>query len=108
MPLELSAAAPSPTDLMGQGHSALASNDPEMAITAFTWVLWLEPNNAEAYLYRGEAHYQLGSYQLALADANRAFELNPWDPFVYALRSMVYQALGQPNKARIDFEQATK
>jgi len=73
-----------------------------------TPAIWLKPTNVEAYLRHAEAHYELGNDEQALADTNQTFDLNPWDPFVFALRGKSYQALGRHDVARKAWERAVK
>ena len=113
VPLETAGSATTPHTLMPQilivqSEHTLDSNEAKRANMALTKAIWLELTNAEAYLHRAEAHYELDEYELAIADVDKAFELNPWDPFVYALRSKIYQALGRHDEARTDFERAVK
>jgi tetratricopeptide (TPR) repeat protein len=113
VPLETAEYAAGPQTIMPQvfilqSNHILESSKSESAIATYTQAIWLEPTNAEAYLQRAEAHYEQGDYELALADVDKAFALNPWDPFVYALRCKVYQALEQHDAARKDWERAVQ
>ncbi len=47
-----------------------------------------------------------GQYDQALAEFNRALNINPQDPMLYNYRGKVYWAKGQNDKALADFTQA--
>lgn len=47
------------------------------AVEAFSRVIDLVPDSADAYNNRGVAYSELGSYRLAIQDCNRAVSLNP-------------------------------
>src|SRR5215471_17757517 len=47
-------------------------------------------------------------YEEALADLNRAIELDPGDASYYAARSQAYQAMGRNDQAGADFDRAQR
>ena len=64
--------------------------------------------NARALNNRGAAWFKKGNLQSALANFSLAIALNDDDPDVYLNRGKVYEAMGQPDKAREDFLQVKK
>jgi tetratricopeptide (TPR) repeat protein len=81
-------------------------DSPEETIAHLTHVLLVDASAYEAWLARGEAYYQTGNYEAALADFNQALRLCPNDPFAYAGRGVVLKALGRYEEALQDFERA--
>lgn len=57
---------------------------------------------------RGEVYLMLKRYNAALADFNRAIELEPNNDWCLYVRALAYQTLKQPKKARSDFAGAVK
>jgi len=50
----------------------------------------------------------MGRYEEALADFNRAIELDPGDPEHIAGRGQTYQAMGRYDEAQADFSRAVE
>jgi len=61
---------------------------------------------AIAYTKRGVAFRIRGGLQRALADLNRAIELDPSLAPIYANRGLVYMYMGEPDPALADFNRA--
>jgi tetratricopeptide (TPR) repeat protein len=59
-----------------------------------------------AYLNRGGLYSYQQKYELALADFNKAIEINPNFAEAYANRGVLYAKLKQTEKAKIDRQQA--
>jgi len=57
----------------------------------------------EAYSVRGEVYYFMDKYKKALADFNKALELDPLNPFYMLSRGYLYLTLGDYEKAIFDF-----
>ncbi len=55
---------------------------------------------------RGESHRWAGRYQEALADFNRAIELDPRRDSAITIRSLTYQAMGRWEETLADFSRA--
>jgi tetratricopeptide (TPR) repeat protein len=92
------------------------------AIANYDSAIKLEPNNAELYKLRGEAHKQRGidrrsesnsvglkqEYQSAIADYDMAIKLRPNDIDAYKRRGDVRREFGDTTGAAADYAQAPK
>ncbi len=67
-----------------------------------------EPKDAGAYSRRGAAEAGRHDYERALADYNKAIELDPTDPHYAYQRALAHMALRQPLLAVDDFNQTLK
>jgi tetratricopeptide (TPR) repeat protein len=70
--------------------------------------LELDPEDSEAYTYRGISYQLLGKDDLAMADLSKALELDPEDSLAYTYRGISYQEQGDDEKALADFDAALK
>jgi tetratricopeptide (TPR) repeat protein len=61
-----------------------------------------------AYSNRGNAYFKLGNYQLALADYDKAIELDPETSYLYSRRSNAHLALKNYHQALSDINQCLK
>lgn len=68
----------------------------------------LEPTNAAFYADRADIQIKLKHDDLALADANKALELDPKFFGGYFARARIYKALGKHQEAKEDFAMAEK
>ncbi|MCA2879595.1 MAG: tetratricopeptide repeat protein [Microcystis sp. M046S1] len=78
----------------------------DLALSDYTKAIELNPNYAEAYVNRGVLYFEQKKYELALSDYNKAIEINPNYAQAYLGRSILYAILGQPEKVKIDLQQA--
>jgi tetratricopeptide (TPR) repeat protein len=81
----------------------------EKAIADYTAALRIDPNNASAFRNRGLVYLKQKNYALALADLDRAIDLESAalrKPYGY--RARTYVALGQYEKAIEDFTMAIR
>jgi tetratricopeptide (TPR) repeat protein len=69
-------------------------------------VINFAPNNAEAYLNRGLAHYRLGDYRAAIADNNQAIRLKHYDFRAYYNRGVASAGVGNYSDAITDYNRA--
>ena len=60
------------------------------------------------YYNRGSAYYSLGKHDLAIADYDKAIELNPKSPAVYVNRGVAYDKLGNMRQAFNDYKAAAR
>jgi len=67
--------------------------------------LELAPEDAYIYDSWGEAYYGLEEFEKALADYDKALELDPTMSTSYKYRGFVQQALGNAEQAIADLEQ---
>ncbi|TRU94650.1 MAG: tetratricopeptide repeat protein [Microcystis wesenbergii Mw_QC_S_20081001_S30D] len=76
------------------------------SLAQFNLVIRLNPNDASAYLFRGNAYGQLKEYQKAIADYTQAIRLDPNYADAYNLRGLVYGMSGNRQKAIADLQKA--
>ncbi len=76
------------------------------ALDAFTKVIEINPQSAQAYAARGVAYGELGNYNQAIADYNKTIELNPQDALAYYNRGVAYGKLGNTKPAIKDYNKA--
>ncbi len=91
-----------------QAADKLKSGDYRGALAAYNQVLQIDANDADAYVNRGIARFQLGDKHGAIDDFNQALSLNPSDAEAYSQRGGVYLIMGDKHKAKADFQQAAK
>ncbi|MCO5798401.1 MAG: serine protease [Dolichospermum sp. LBC05a] len=104
---------PQGRELKADDYYALAAQKYEQkdyrgVIVASTEVIRLTPNNANAYIYRGNARYELGDKQAAIADYNQAIKINPNSDLAYYNRGNARYELGDKQAAIQDYNQAIK
>jgi tetratricopeptide (TPR) repeat protein len=77
------------------------------AIALYTRLLRRETDNSDAYRFRGDCYFAERQYVRALADYTDALENSAFpSPDTYRQRALVYEKLGQPDKAKRDRERA--
>ncbi|MDB9539883.1 tetratricopeptide repeat protein [Anabaenopsis arnoldii] len=82
------------------------SQDYHQAIIDCNQVINLAPDNREAYLLRGLAHYRQGDDPAAIADYNRAIALEPVDFRAYYNRGLARTGEGKYSQAIADYNLA--
>ncbi len=90
-----------------QGVELLGKGDTAAAIAAFTRVIELEGNDAEAYNNRGVAYSAQKKLEEALRDFSRSIELKPADS-TYGNRAGVHFAMNRIDLAIADLTEALK
>jgi len=104
-------------ELFDEAFKALSGNliegidhpDYAKAITLFSEVIKLMPNDWESYNNRGYNYYhQLGQKEKAIADLDKAISLNPKNAEGYSIRAVVYIAFGKIEEAKADIEKAVE
>ncbi len=78
----------------------------DAAIQSYTSALKFDPDDATVLLERGKLYLEKRALSLALADLNRAIRLHPNFGDAYYCRAIVYQELGDKEKAEADFNTA--
>ncbi len=76
------------------------------AIAEYDEAIRRNPMHPLAYYNRGNAHLDLGQYQLAVNDYSEAIQVYPWDAEVYAARAFCFALLGRDEDAQQDVERA--
>ncbi|GAB4548751.1 MAG: hypothetical protein Fur002_25690 [Anaerolineales bacterium] len=100
--LNLSAAQPdSAKQKISIGRALGLVEEWRLAAFAFQQARDLDPQNAEAWAWLGEAHQHIG--EPALADLNRALELGRASSIVRALRGLYWQRQGDSTRALAEY-----
>ncbi len=89
-----------------QGNASYKLGDYEGAIENFSQALRLNPNDAKAYVNRGNTYYEIAqhsgdpdrNYKGAISDFNHALRLNPQEAEAYVKRGMVRYEIAQYSK----------
>jgi len=93
-----------------KGYTAVFTSNNERnyndAIDAYSKAIELNPNYADAYLFRGFAFSVLLKYGEAIKDFDKAIKLNPKDEWAYNNRGQSNWYLGNYNQAMKDFSKA--
>lgn len=77
------------------------------AIALYSKLLKSETDNSDAYRFRGDCYLATKQYPQALADYTNALENSAFpSPDTYRQRALVYEKLGQPDKAKRDRQRA--
>lgn len=95
-------------DWLKTGYEAFDDKKWDEALNAFDKVIKINPQNMEAYFYRGNIYDELGDYKKAIVNYNRAIMLNPIYIDAYLYRGFAYNNLGQLKKAMADIKKAAK
>ena len=64
----------------------------------------LNPKNIHAYVNRGGTYVKLGNHRQAIADYDKAIELNAAFALAYFNRGLAYSAFGSRNQAIADWK----
>ncbi len=93
------------------GYAALTYQRNKVWNNEFT--LWDDavqksPHKERPYINRAKAYYDQGNVDRAMADYNRAIELNTDDELAYTDRGFLYTQQGNSAKAMSDFDKAIK
>ncbi|HEY9791378.1 MAG TPA: tetratricopeptide repeat protein [Candidatus Obscuribacterales bacterium] len=81
------------------------SGDNNRAVADFTRCLTLKPS-VEGFQNRANSYFNMGKYDLALADVNSAIRLDPRNGCLFNNRGNIYERLGQLEKALADMQSA--
>lgn len=82
----------------------LRSQDkPESVIEHAQQLIKEQPNNTAPYFMLGDAYFELGKFDDALASFNKALAKSPCDPYALNYRGTTYAQLGQFDKAIADY-----
>ncbi|MCX6907539.1 MAG: tetratricopeptide repeat protein [Verrucomicrobia bacterium] len=84
----------------------LAAKTPAEQIQFFNKAVQLDPKNANAFVYRGDAYCQQGDSERGISDYNQAILLNPKLAVAYNNRGVAWTARGEMERAMWDFNDA--
>ncbi len=100
-----------PKDVGIRGNIAVfyfQRNEWENAAKEYSGIINVDPNNAGAYLMRGNCQSQMGNKQVALKDYAQVVKLEPSKPFGYLLQGRTFAEMGQMDKAKEELERAAQ
>jgi len=95
-------------DSYAKGREALEQGDSVQALAYAREAITIEPGEGHFYALRGDAYYKESHYEEALADYNRAIELNSNYFYYYLQRGMTRKKLNQPREAYADLQASTR
>ncbi|MCD6213540.1 MAG: tetratricopeptide repeat protein, partial [Candidatus Desulfofervidus sp.] len=81
-------------------------NEHERAIEDFSEAIDLNPDDAEAYINRGNAHTNLNKHERAIEDYGKAIELNPAFAEAYSNRGIAYSEIQRYEESARDLKKA--
>jgi tetratricopeptide (TPR) repeat protein len=96
---------------IGTGGKALSSAQRgafDRAIADYTQALRLDPDNADAYLERGDAYANIGDPDKAIADYTAALRIDPNFAAAYVSRGLAYGDKGMHDRAIEDYTAALR
>jgi tetratricopeptide (TPR) repeat protein len=91
-----------------EGETLLTNKQLAPAIKTFTRAIASNPRLVPAYIGRGEAYFQTGATDQALADCRKAIELDPGNPEAYEIRAKIVLPLGHFRQVISDLETVSR
>ena len=96
------------SDFLSIGLDFLQKKDFRLAYESFSRAIEKDPNNAEAYLKRGDMHLNhLNNFNKAIEDLSKAIEINPNFAYAYKLRGISFKKIDDSNMAKQDWKKAS-
>jgi tetratricopeptide (TPR) repeat protein len=89
-----------------RGVAYYNKGDLQNAISDFSSVLAIRPDESRSYLMRGVGYATNGDYELAVNDFTQAIQINPEEANAYYDRGLAYEKMGVTDKAVQDFVKA--
>lgn len=93
-------------DLLKKGYKRVVVKDYKSAIQIYTKILDINPENAEAFAYRGLCKYHLKDFEGAIIDFNKAILYQPDYAEAYDLRGIAKGELGDTEGACEDWKKS--
>ena len=90
---------PTPQEQYDDAMFAFTTGDFDACIATLKTLLAAEPENFEAQLALGMAHYRKGEYATAIAEGHRAEKLRPNEQLVHTNLSLFYMKSGDKKTA---------
>lgn len=91
-----------------RGVDAYFDKEWETALECFSKLIELDPDHADAYIYRGNTMLKLERHDEALADFTKAIEIKPVEAVAYYNRGITLGKLERNDEALADFTKATE
>jgi len=85
--------------LLARGVRAMNGQDFELAMDAFTALIALEPEFAEAWNKRATLHFVMGNFESSIADIDRTLELAPRHFGALSGLGQIYTLMDRPKDA---------
>lgn len=82
-----------------QARIDLKEGRPERVLESVAAILAVDPNNAEAHLLSAYVHADVGDYDTAMRDADRALAINPLLPVARYILGIIHQRQGDAVRA---------
>ena len=95
-------------NLLAEGQSLLAANEPRKALECFDVALGLQPKHADALVKKGGALEKLGQLDEAIACYDRAIEVNGGMTIAYLHKGGLFNRLSRYDEALHCYEQALR
>ncbi|GJN41469.1 hypothetical protein PR202_gn00849 [Eleusine coracana subsp. coracana] len=95
------------SDLASKAKEAFVDDDFELAAELYTQAIEAGPATADLYADRAQAHIKLGNYTEAVADANKAIELDPTMHKAYFRKGAACIKLEEYQTAKAALEQGS-
>jgi serine/threonine protein phosphatase PrpC/Flp pilus assembly protein TadD len=91
-----------------QGNSYNDKRQYAKAISAYTQIITLDPQEIEAYAYRGVSYCKYGEFQQAIPDLTHVLNASADTPYkqMYYYRGVAYAGLQRYSEALADFQRA--
>jgi len=90
------------------GREALDKGDTIKALALAQEAIQIEPREGHFYALRGDIHYKEGRYVQAVADYNRAIDLNRNYFYYYLQRGLTKKKMNRPQEAQADLQTSTR
>ena len=90
----------------GQGLAYHELRNLAEALADFNQAAKLRPNDSDVFFARGDVHFDMGEYALAVEDYSKGLDLNPQAPWALWSRALSYAQLNRVDLARADFDEA--
>jgi len=104
---EISTSSPEARDLLIGGLTIASRNNQfAAAIPYYDQALAIDPNFAEAWMAKGVALHNLGSYAEAVGCLDRALAIDPGNPFTWSLKGIILDSWGRPDEAAACYAKA--
>jgi S1-C subfamily serine protease len=104
VPTPIPTPTPTPLSHLLEGQRLYDLGFYDSAIVEFTLIIVKEPDNADAYNWRANSHFQLGEFRKALLDVNQSLLWNPTNLELYRLRGFAHYELGIYTIAITDYD----
>ncbi|MFA5295700.1 MAG: tetratricopeptide repeat protein [Methanoregulaceae archaeon] len=104
---EISTSSPEARDLLIGGLTIASRNNQfAAAIPYYDQALAIDPDFPEAWMAKGVALHNLGSYAEAVSCLDRALAIDPGNPAAWSLKGIILDSWGRPDEAAACYRKA--